>query len=94
MLFLCFFFSLGLADRDLHNLLRLFRFHDALNAVILANLRLILGLLEDLLLCQDLLLLLLLLAAPHLVIVIDVAALALSFGVDGLLAGMGTVCCQ
>ena len=49
------------------------------------------GLFEHFLLGLHLFLLLLLLAAPHLVIVIDVAALALAFRVDRLLAGMDTV---
>ena len=34
------------------------------------------------------------LAAAHLVIVIDVAALALSLGIDGSLAGMTAFCCH
>ena len=49
------------------------------------------GLFEHFLLGLHLFLLLLLLAAPHLVIVIDVAALALALRIDRLLAGMDTV---
>ena len=49
------------------------------------------GVFEYFLLGLHLFLLLLLLAAPHLVVVIDVAALALALRIDRLLAGMDAV---